>query len=425
MGRTQVDEVFEQCLAAMQTQGLTVEDCLQLHPALREELEPLLSLAARLQTARSVRPAAEFRAATAQRLSNLAAARSAPPRPRTGFRGFWTGGRAQPRMRLNPLLVGVLVVALIASGFGTVAASAQSLPGDLLYPVKRAEEAVHFALTPDEAGRAGLRLDYASRRIDEAVTLVQENRTQALDQVLADYNDQIQSELTFLQPGSPLTADQQLVLAGRLLSESQRQADGLDLINRAAPPAVQATIETALSSSQQARNQAAKILQDSDSTQSIQPTPSAAKPTLSPTPQNSPTQRPSLSTPVPASSPSSLLPQATPSDGGALPTKDVVLTPPPTPGTSNSDTRVATLPAALTAGPTLSPTPQNSPTLKPSLSTPAPATPSSSLLPQATQPNSSPLPTKDVVIPPPPAPGSGNSTTQPPVSILPAPTKSK
>ncbi len=213
MGPTQVNEVFEQCLAAMQTQGLTVEDCLQLHPALQEELEPLLSMAARLQTARSLRPRAEFKAAAAQRLSRLAAARPAPPRPKTGFRGFRTGGWAQRRVRLNPLLVGVLVVILIASGFGTVAASAQSLPGDFLYPVKRAEEAVHFALTLDEAGRAGLRLDYASRRIDEAVTLVEENRTQALDQVLADYNDQIQSELTLLQPGSPLTADQQLALA--------------------------------------------------------------------------------------------------------------------------------------------------------------------------------------------------------------------
>ncbi len=419
MGRTQVDEVFEQCLAAMQTQGLTVEDCLQLHPILREELEPLLSLAARLQTARSLRPAAEFKAATAQRLSKLAAARSAPPRPKTGFRGFRTGGWAQPRMRLKPLLVGVLVVTLIASSFGTVAASAQSLPGDFLYPVKRAEEAVHFALTLDEAGRAGLRLEYASRRIDEAVTLVQQNRTQALDRVLADYNGQIQSELTFLQPGSPLSAAQQLTLAGRLLSETQRQADGLDFINQAAPPAAQATIESALSNSQQARNQAAKILLDSEGTGGIQPTPSAANPTLSPTPENSPTQRPSVSTVVPTTPPSSLLPQATQTDSGALPTKIVVINPIPTPDISDAATRVPPLRATLTVGPTLGLTP------KLSLSTPVPATPSSSLLPQATQSNSGPLPTNSVVLPPPPAPGSGTSATQPPVNIRPAPTKSK
>jgi hypothetical protein len=412
MGRTQVDEILEQCLAAIQTQGLTVEDCLRLYPAVREELEPLLSLAARLQTARSLRPAAEFKVAAARRLGNLAAARRARPRRKTGFLGFWTGSWAQPRMRLNSLLVGMLVMILIASGFGTMAASAQSLPGDFLYPVKRAEEDLQFALTLDQAGRAGLHLDHAGRRLDEAVALVQKNRTQALDQVLADYNDQLQSELTFLQPDSPLTAAQQLVLADRLLNEAQRQADGLDFVNRAAPLAAQARIEAALSNSQQAYNQAAKILQSSDSSQSIQPTPLAGtpilpatptpRPTLSLTLQNSPTQRPSLSTPVPASSPSSLPPQATQLNSGPLPTNTVVRTPPFTPGISSSATRIVTLPPKPTSTlppasnlpsptgikttprPTLSQPSQNSPTQRPSPGTSNSATRIATLPPEPT-----------------------------------------
>jgi len=114
----------------------------------------------------------------------------------------------------------------------------------------------------------------------------------------------------------------------------------------------------------------------------------------------------------------------------------VVRTPLSTPGTGNSATRVATLPPAsnppsptgikLTPRPTLSPTLQSSPTQKPSLSTPVPASAPATLLPQVTQPNTSPLPTNGVVLPPPPAPGTSDSTpraaTLAPVNNLPSAT---
>ena len=63
----------------------------------------------------------------------------------------------------------LLLVVMIISGVGTVAASAQALPGDFLYPVKRAQENVQLTFSPDEASQAGLYLEFASRRIDEAL----------------------------------------------------------------------------------------------------------------------------------------------------------------------------------------------------------------------------------------------------------------
>jgi hypothetical protein len=63
-----------------------MEDCLTLYPAQRDELEPLLSMVARLQSARTLQALPEFRRTSAIRVRNLiesrprSAARTAPTR---------------------------------------------------------------------------------------------------------------------------------------------------------------------------------------------------------------------------------------------------------------------------------------------------------------------------------------------------------
>ena len=58
----------------------------------------------------------------------------------------------------------LLVIVLAATGLTT--ASANSLPGDQLYSVKRTVEDVRLALASAD-GRASLHVDFAERRIDE------------------------------------------------------------------------------------------------------------------------------------------------------------------------------------------------------------------------------------------------------------------
>ena len=62
------------------------------------------------------------------------------------------------------------LIALLVSA--TVTASAAALPGEPLYGVKRAAEEAQLSLATDSEQRAGLRLELADRRLDEAVKLV-------------------------------------------------------------------------------------------------------------------------------------------------------------------------------------------------------------------------------------------------------------
>jgi hypothetical protein len=76
----------------------------------------------------------------------------------------------RPRPRLTAMLAGAFCLVLALAGFGTTMSS-DSLPGDLLYQVKRAQESASLTLTLDEGDRARKRLEYAGRRLVELARL--------------------------------------------------------------------------------------------------------------------------------------------------------------------------------------------------------------------------------------------------------------
>lgn len=96
-----------------------------------------------------------------QRLSARPAPLRSPSARRTRKR---PGGGA-----LTPVLP-VLVALLVLSGLG-LALARDALPGEPLYHLKRAHEAVALRLTFDAEDDAVRRLSYASRRLDEVATL--------------------------------------------------------------------------------------------------------------------------------------------------------------------------------------------------------------------------------------------------------------
>lgn len=65
-----------------------------------------------------------------------------------------------------------IVFVVIISSMLAVPASADSTPGDPLYPVKRAAEQVELLLAADEMARATVHLTHAQRRIEEARVLM-------------------------------------------------------------------------------------------------------------------------------------------------------------------------------------------------------------------------------------------------------------
>jgi len=153
---TDFDSVLEFCLGEIQVGRLTRDECLERYPELAARLQPLLKVAAvamaapRLAMRSDARDALERRLRS--RLAELPAPRNVPDRPRL------------TAMRWASIAAAVVVVAAISSG--TVAVAAASLPGDLLYPVKRWSESVALQTTSD-ATRVYLHLEWAQRRLTE------------------------------------------------------------------------------------------------------------------------------------------------------------------------------------------------------------------------------------------------------------------
>ena len=166
MKANELESIFENCLQRLQ-KGDSLEKILADYPAQANQLRPLL-LASKdlkgLQTAAQV--PANRNARRAQFLAAAAGKRSSPVR-----RSTW-----RPlRMLVTSLaLLAVVAVSLLGTGL----ASAQSLPGDTLYPVKRVVENTRLAFTNTSLDRLKLEESFDEQRTREAALLVEDQRNE-------------------------------------------------------------------------------------------------------------------------------------------------------------------------------------------------------------------------------------------------------
>lgn len=162
---------------------------------------------------------------------------------------------AQPS-RQRRLAVAVGSIALVGATTSMAVAAQSALPGDALYPLKRAIENAHAGLSLDEAGKGTTLLDSATGRLEEAAALSRGGRledspavaqtlddfatqsTEASDLLLADYasnGDQATldelhaftadslAQLTALEPVVPVDARDELLHAAQVLGQIDAQ----------------------------------------------------------------------------------------------------------------------------------------------------------------------------------------------------------
>lgn len=84
------------------------------------------------------------------------------------------------RKRLAAATAGVLAT---AGMLGIVASSAQAMPGEMLYPVKRGVESIELTMHRSDAGRGSFQLAQATERLAEAQTLAAKGNTHTDDLV--------------------------------------------------------------------------------------------------------------------------------------------------------------------------------------------------------------------------------------------------
>jgi hypothetical protein len=173
-----LEGVLDTCLNQL-NHGVTLEACLARHPSLAADLEPLLRVALRIRNVGDDAPPAPpagLRAGRQRLLSRAAQLQAADHRRSVADRlADWF--RLQPAVRRSMVTVVMAALLLVVVlGGGAASASANSLPGDVLYPVKRISEEMQLLLTFDWEVKAALQRQLEERRREEAKAIAESQR---------------------------------------------------------------------------------------------------------------------------------------------------------------------------------------------------------------------------------------------------------
>ncbi len=164
MGGTDLSTLLEQCIQELQS-GSNLEEIMARNQTFAHELRPLLEMAAWTKIAGdAVQVPVGPQSFSRNAFTSSQAARLRQPAPH----GF----------RLRPALsIAAIFICLIFGLIGTTIASAQSLPGDTLYPVKLAWEQAQMSLASGAAQRLLLQATFDQNRVAEVSKLLTLGRT--------------------------------------------------------------------------------------------------------------------------------------------------------------------------------------------------------------------------------------------------------
>ena len=241
---SKLDWVIDECLSRVQTGDETLQDCVQEHPELKDVLEPLLALAIQVNgTLAPEKPSAQFIRNAKLRILNqikasVASTSFVKPLPRRSWRIDFRS------RRWSTVLAGVLIAAILfGSGIGMKQASASALPGDSLYPVKRAGEEIQLAFSFTTGGDIALLYEFADSRLEEAVTLSEEGRFDDLGIALEGFEAAMSTLQEVAQEGE--VGDSKLDLA-KIKVKHEQHIQVLERVREQVPEHARAGIDHAI-----------------------------------------------------------------------------------------------------------------------------------------------------------------------------------
>jgi hypothetical protein len=405
-------DALEHCLRDLEA-GATVDECVARYPEFEDELRPLLQTVATLRAAPHIAPSLKFKQATRQRILNLqppATSDFAPDgrvRERRAVPWWQRLGQTLGQLRLGPAMAGAMaaIIFLVLLGGTVVSAAGGSMPDSPLYPVKRLTERVQLAFAGDRIDQTDLHLEFAGRRIEEAITVPA--KAPAL---ISDYEQELGVALSIL-----IELQQEGINPARLESlanpalTSQRTTLESNARARLPEPSYQEAV-TALNTVQAWVDElhSETVATDQPRSTPVTPSPTAGAPAAAPTVTPELTVPAIVSTQMPESTATPEAPAPTEPSAGVLGTPPTatptVLSPTEAPSVTPSP--------ALTSKPAATATP----TPEPPTRTPVPASPTlTPVPPTATDtpepyPPASPTPTP---VTPTPVPPTATDTPEP------------
>jgi len=260
MKERQFEQIFERCLQQVTRTGNT-EGVLRRYPQHADDLRPLLEIA--LATSRAYadvpEPPARLAAGRKRLLETAAQLRERTQATSTST----TRKETKPKMKLifATRLIGAVMAAVVGIatiGGGATLAASDSLPGDVLYPVKLAGEDLRLSMASAPESQVELALQFADERIAElegllerempvpeaAVVRMERNIVRAMNQAAWASQEEM--------PG----------LLQRIARRTQVQTQTLEQLQTRAQTQTQAQLENAQRVCQQAQEQAMAGLDD-------------------------------------------------------------------------------------------------------------------------------------------------------------------
>ena len=239
------DDILQHCLVELAAGRKTPAECAASYPQVRD-------LADQLEAAHALMtwpPASLSAAAVRRHHTQIRAAVRAGRQPRPAR-------AVAPWLRLA--MAAALAAVLVLGGAGTLSAAAASLPGQALYGLKRAAEAVQGAFVSNTA-EAAWHLSLAEERLEELQALAARPNTEiALLQVLAaEISAETDAALASVE-NAP--ADQIAAMLEKLLASIERQQAVLARVMAQVSPTAQASIEQAMTISGAQREKARQRL---------------------------------------------------------------------------------------------------------------------------------------------------------------------
>jgi hypothetical protein len=259
------EEILDICLERITVKGDSIEQCLESYPEHASELEPVLRTALSFKEASSaIKPRPEFERVTKYRLLSEIGAGKTKRAERVALLWGW--------QRRWALAIAVLLVLILVGG-STVTASASSLPGDILYPVKTATEKVQGFFTFGSDAKASFHMKLAQRRLNELELLAERNR--AIPQSLLDAMDiETDRAIGILDMNKPIKEE----LVTKLISLTFEQNIVLEEVIEQAPSQAKFKLQEALRKAEQAHNRATLLKRGRPETE--KPKPESTVPSL-------------------------------------------------------------------------------------------------------------------------------------------------
>ncbi|MBM3143128.1 MAG: hypothetical protein FJ005_08860 [Chloroflexi bacterium] len=193
------EDILVQCIDDIKAGRYSIEECLERHPSLRNRLEPLLRLVLEIQPPPDVEPSPGFKVrARVQLMEQIHAGRAVTKRPGPRYRNQTS--LIPQRRRFS--MIGIIVAAIMAVstlGGGTAYASQDSLPGNILYPVKLGTEQARMMLPGDDVAKAERALSFAGRRVQEMTALAEKERSDYLNLAQDKYDDAVNTALARIE----------------------------------------------------------------------------------------------------------------------------------------------------------------------------------------------------------------------------------